>query len=182
MATGPNGTSPCSGCPGRRDRRPPHPRLDTPRTRQDGGSPMKSTSVTMALACALAASTTFAQAPAAGRTGATRPPAAARSTAPPDLGLPYSNDGHRAPAPTDVKVFPSGSALPAPIPPDQIKPAAIALPQDPIEPYLLTRDAGPFMVAAKTFRGPDADRYALALALELRRDYGLPAYILRSKD
>ncbi len=38
------------------------------------------------------------------------------------------------------------------------------------------------MVMAKTFRGPEAERYALALALELRNDYGLPAYILRKKD
>jgi hypothetical protein len=35
---------------------------------------------------------------------------------------------------------------------------------------------------AKTFRGPDAERWALALVLELRNDYGLPAYVLRSRD
>ncbi len=38
------------------------------------------------------------------------------------------------------------------------------------------------MVMAKTFRGPEAERYALALAIELRRDFGLPTYILRTKD
>ena len=38
------------------------------------------------------------------------------------------------------------------------------------------------MVIAKTFRGPEAERFALALAMELRHDYGLPAYILRHKD
>jgi hypothetical protein len=38
------------------------------------------------------------------------------------------------------------------------------------------------MVMAKSFRGPECDRFALALVLELKRDYGLPAYILRSKD
>jgi len=60
--------------------------------------------------------------------------------------------------------------------------ATIALPQEPIEPYLLTKDAGPFMVLAKTFRGPDAERSALALVLELRNEHQLPAYIFRTKD
>jgi|GEM_PF-1060793 len=82
----------------------------------------------------------------------------------------------------DPKVFPAMSALPTPTPPDQIKPATLALPTDPIEPYLLTKDNGPFMVMARTFRGPEAERYALALVQELRHEYALPAYILRSKD
>lgn len=82
----------------------------------------------------------------------------------------------------DGKVFNSSSDLPGPTPVEEIKPASIALPKDAIEPYLLTRDVGPFMVMAKTFRGPDAERYALALVLELRRDHGLPAYVLRTKD
>ena len=55
------------------------------------------------------------------------------------------------------------------------------MPTEPIEPYLLTKDAGPFMVSAKSFRGPDSDRYALALAIELRKEHGLPAYILRTQ-
>jgi hypothetical protein len=58
----------------------------------------------------------------------------------------------------------------------------MVLPNDPIEPFLLTRDAGPFMVMAKTFRGPDAERWALALVLELQNEYHLPAYILRTRD
>ena len=62
-------------------------------------------------------------------------------------------------------------SCPRPTAPDQIKPATLALPTDPIEPWLLTKEAGPFMVIAKTFRGPEAERYALALAMELRRDY-----------
>jgi hypothetical protein len=37
------------------------------------------------------------------------------------------------------------------------------------------------MVLAKVFRGPDADRMALALCKELRQD-GFPAYILRTKE
>ena len=49
-----------------------------------------------------------------------------------------------------------------------------ALPADP--------DGGPFMVLAKTFKGVDAERWALALVLELRNEYRLPAYILRTRD
>jgi hypothetical protein len=56
------------------------------------------------------------------------------------------------------------------------------LPNDPIEPYLLTKENGPFMVLAKTFQGPDSQRLALALVKELRSEYNLPAYILRNKD
>jgi hypothetical protein len=82
----------------------------------------------------------------------------------------------------DKKVFPSAAALPEPTPVDELKPPAIELPNDPIEPWLLTRDAGPFMVLAKTFRGPDSQKLALALAKELRTKYNLPAYVLRSKD
>lgn len=66
--------------------------------------------------------------------------------------------------------------------PDQFKDPSAALPDDPIEPYLLTKDNGPFMVLAKTFRGPDSQKLALALVKELRETKGLPAYILRSKD
>jgi len=83
---------------------------------------------------------------------------------------------------TDSKVFPASSVLPTPTPADELKPATIALPNEPVEPYLLTKDDGPFMVLARTFRGPDAERYALALVKELRKDYGLPAFILRTKD
>ncbi len=74
------------------------------------------------------------------------------------------------------------TATPEPTPPDRLGEPTIPLPNDPIEPYLLTKENGPFMVMAKSFRGPDAERFALALVLELRRDYGLPAYILRYKD
>jgi hypothetical protein len=78
---------------------------------------------------------------------------------------------------TDRQVFPSASVLPEPVKPDQIEPPTIALPDEPIEPYLLTKDAGPFMVCAFTFRGPEAAKYAQVLCMELRRDYHLPAWI-----
>ena len=38
------------------------------------------------------------------------------------------------------------------------------------------------MVLARVFRGVDAERMALALVKELRNEYKLPAYILRTKD
>ena len=57
----------------------------------------------------------------------------------------------------------------------------IPLPTGPLEPYMLTRENGPFMVLAYTFRGPQAPRQALALTLELRNKFRLPAYILLPK-
>jgi hypothetical protein len=56
------------------------------------------------------------------------------------------------------------------------------LPNEPIEPYLLSKENGPFMVLARVFRGVDAERMALALVKELRNEYNLPAYVLRTKD
>lgn len=85
-------------------------------------------------------------------------------------------------APSDGQVLPADAAIPEPLRPDQLGQPTIALPTGPVEPYLLTRENGPFMVLAHTFRGPDAERYALALVLELRNDFRLPAYILRTRD
>jgi hypothetical protein len=79
------------------------------------------------------------------------------------------------------QIFPNASSMPDLTAPDDLK-TTMDLPSDPIEPWLLTKEAGPFMVSAKTFRGVDADRMALALAKELRNKHGLPAYILRTKD
>ena len=77
-------------------------------------------------------------------------------------------------------VLPNNSEIPAPSAPEEVKPT-IPLPTGPIEPYMLTRQNGPFMVMAYSFRGPDAPRQALALVLELRNKYHLPAYILLPK-
>ena len=68
------------------------------------------------------------------------------------------------------------------LPARNVKAEPVEVLADPIEPYLLTKDAGPFMVLARVFRGPDARRMAMALAKELRDEYGLPAYILRKGD
>jgi hypothetical protein len=51
-----------------------------------------------------------------------------------------------------------------------------------VDSYLLKKENSPFMVMAKVFRGPDAEKMALALSQERRNDFGLPAYILRTKD
>ncbi len=141
---------------------------------------MKAQFAAIALASALAAPAVMAQEPAprtrSGLFGG-RPSAPAPKSPPGNPGAPAT-----PPEKVDKKVFPANASLPTPTPPDQIGPATFVMPTDPIEPYLLTKDAGPFMVSAKSFRGPDSDRYALALAMELRREHGLPAYILRSKD
>jgi hypothetical protein len=91
-------------------------------------------------------------------------------------------------APTDTatsndnKVYPARSALPEPTPVHELRPPTIELPDEPVDPYLLSKENGPFMVMARTFRGVDAQRMALALCKELRHEYHLPAYILRTKD
>jgi hypothetical protein len=108
---------------------------------------------------------------------------AASSTAGSSSAQPAGASAPEAPTPSggDQKVFKAGAELPAPSDPSEIGSPTVALPTEPIEPYLLTRDAGPFMVMAHTFRGPDAARYALALVLELRRDFGVPAWIFYQK-
>src|SRR5260370_34401588 len=69
------------------------------------------------------------------------------------------NSGDTGSDKTDAKVFPANAPLPEPTEAKDIKPATLVLPDDPIEPYLLTKDNGPFMVTAKTFKGPDAARH-----------------------
>ncbi len=142
---------------------------------------MKAQIAAIALATALAGPAVRAQEPAprtrSGLFGGGRSSTPAPRTPPAKQGVPAAPSGK-----VDAKIFPANAALPTPTPPDQIGPATIALPTEAIEPYLLTKDAGPFMVSAKSFRGPDSGRYALALAIELRKEHGLPAYILRSKE
>ena len=67
-------------------------------------------------------------------------------------------------------------------PASELRDPQLDLPDEPIEPYLLTKDNGPFMVIAKVFRGPDSQRMAIALCKELRTEFGLPAYIFRKKE
>jgi hypothetical protein len=97
--------------------------------------------------------------------------------------IPTSPVPETAPAPANMNtnVLPSGTALPEPIALDQIQAAPLNVPDVPVEPYLLTPQQGPFMVMARTFRGPEASKYALALCMELRNRFQLPAYIYYMK-
>ncbi len=129
---------------------------------------------------ALALLGTLASTPVWAQSGAPAPSA-------PKPGGPIFSTGSTAPAQapaagTPGRVFPSGTTFPEPTQADELKPPTFAVPNEPIEPWLLTKQNGPFMVLAKTFRGVDSEKMALALAKELRTQYGLPAYILRSKD
>lgn len=78
---------------------------------------------------------------------------------------------------SDRQVLRSNQAVPEPTPLENLAAPRIALPTVPIEPYLLQRSNGPFMVLAYTFRGPDALRFGQALAMELRSKYHMPAYV-----
>jgi len=155
---------------------------------KDGGSPMQVSKLLTTAALALVLGVTALQTNASAQLGSRllgrdrnaprEVPAPAFSGTTP---LPGGGAANRAPA-NDKMVLPANSALPTPLSPEEMGKATIVLPTVPIEPYLLTKDNGPFMVLAHTFRGPDANRYALALAIELRNDFKLPAYILRTRD
>jgi hypothetical protein len=147
------------------------------------GSLMKSPIVTMALASALAASAMAqAQTPSAGsRFFPSRAKGAGQAATNPAAPADTTKGDTSSPAKTDPKVLPSAAVLPEPIAPGDIGKPTIPLPTEPIDPYMLTKEAGPFMVLAHTFRGPDSPRYALALVLELRRDFNLPAWVFLPK-
>jgi len=114
------------------------------------------------------------------RAQAPRPPRSGSGAVPydrPFVEPPASSEPSNADQPLDERVFKSGEELPAPLqapPPDEL---TVPLPTEPIEPYLLTPRAGPFMVNAYIYRGHHAAKKAQALAMELRRDYKLPAYV-----
>ena len=133
---------------------------------------MKSPITTLVLIGSLAGGTAWAQdgGKPGPRSGAVPPPAAAAAAALPEDVAKGAIDA------------PTVTTVPEPTPPDQLQEPTIALPDDPIEPYLLTKENGPFMVLAKVFRGPDSQKLALALVKELREEYHLPAYVLRDKD
>jgi hypothetical protein len=141
---------------------------------------MKLPIATMALACTLTvpAALVLGQTP---RTAPSLSPPAVNPAPDLSLGAPSGPAGVAAPTETNANpVMPAPSNL-QPTHPDEFGAPTIELPNDPIEPYLLTKEIGPFLVLAKTFRGPNAERYALALVLELRQ-MGYPSYILRTRD
>jgi hypothetical protein len=84
---------------------------------------------------------------------------------------------------TDSSVKPATGVEvpPEPIPLEELGKAEITLPDGPIEPFLLRKENGPFMIMAHTFRGPEATRYALALATELQSVHRLKSYIFHLK-
>jgi hypothetical protein len=128
----------------------------------------------MALCGCLASGSAGAQTPKAGTTPVAGMPATPSPSAAPA-------NGNAEAAPNAPRTY-SGADLPGPTRDEDLKPTTIVLPDDPLEPYLLTKENGPFMVLAKVFRGPDSERMALALCKELRQDFNLPAYVLRSKE
>jgi hypothetical protein len=143
------------------------------------GSPMKSSIAALSLCGALAAFPAWAQTPYPGPTQGTPPPGTATPKAP----SPSGGADPASPATGEKKVYSATGNLPEPAKEEELKAAPkVVLPDDPLEPYLLSKENGPFMVMAMTFRGPEAEKMALALCKELRHDYQLPAYILRTKD
>lgn len=130
---------------------------------------MNKTSIALSAFTLALAATTQAQEPP----GRFAPPTTSkglfgRKTAP----AAKSSDARR-----DPNVMRTGEAVPEPVAFDQIEAPKIARPAEPIEPFLLQKENGPFMVSAHTFTGPDAAMYAQILAMEIRREYHLPAYV-----
>ena len=143
-----------------------------------------------AAAVALAATTLLPEALAQGLSRFGKKPAAA-SSAPVDPAATRTSFSNASQNPTDsttstvpnainAKPLKDGSEIPGPSTEEDKSPPGptIPLPTGPLEPYLLTKENGPFMVLAYTFRGPEAPRQAMALVLELRNKFKLPAYIL----
>ena len=52
---------------------------------------------------------------------------------------------------------------------------------DPQKKYLLSEDQGPWMILATTFAGENAEQEAHTLVLELRKEYGLAAYLHKKR-
>jgi hypothetical protein len=55
--------------------------------------------------------------------------------------------------------------------------AAPPVAADPNKEYAVTPEAGPWMICAASFTGPQAPQLAHGLVVELRQNYGLPAYV-----
>ena len=109
---------------------------------------MKSFVAVLALCFVLAASPARAQAPSQSYSGGVAPNPAA---------------GASALAPGGNPAIRSGSIAPNLTPASELRPPGLDLPREPIEPYLLSKENGPFMVLARVFRGVDAERMARSL-------------------
>jgi len=106
---------------------------------------------------------------------------ATRPAAPPAQAKAQAAANGTAKPKADPATVRTNGVLPGLTPVDELSKVQINLPTEPVEPYLLTKQAGPFMVIAHTFRGPDAVRWAQALAMELRSSHQLMAYIYFKK-
>jgi hypothetical protein len=148
---------------------------DAAEPQREGSPIMKKKIAAMALCGCLAGGHAGAQSPVYGPTDPPQMPATPSYTSP-------ASEASATPPPGSQRVYRANSNLPGPTPDDQLRQSSIPLPDDPLEPYLLTKANGPFMVLAKVFRGPESERMALALCKELREDFHMPAYILRSKE
>jgi hypothetical protein len=140
---------------------------------------MKSSIAPLILCSALTAIPAWAQAQVSGTPPGTTSPGTATPEAPVSGGAGSTSIASGVKKAVAARSVRPGSTTPAEKPkaaPD-VKP-----PDEPIEAYLLSKENGPFMVMAMVFRGPEAEKMALALCKELRHDSGLPAYILRTKD
>jgi hypothetical protein len=139
---------------------------------------MKSSIAPLILCSALTAVPAWAQSKVSGTPSGTTSPGTATPAAPVSGGT-----GSTSIPPAGKNVVAANSDRPGSTPAEKPKAAPdVKPPDEPIEAYLLSKENGPFMVMAMVFRGPEAEKMALALCKELRHDPGLPAYILRSKD
>jgi len=57
-----------------------------------------------------------------------------------------------------------------------------AIDADPSKDYVITPEAGPWMICAASYTGPEAASKAHDLVLDLRRHYNLPAYVFNRSD
>src|SRR5208282_4839605 len=109
-----------------------------PMIRQGRGSSMKTPITALALLGALAACPAWAQ------TGA---PAATGPQPKSPFFSPVPAEATQVPGTVGAgRVFPNSSTLPEPTPADELKAPTMELPNDPIEPWLLKKENGPFMV------------------------------------
>lgn len=81
----------------------------------------------------------------------------------------------------DPNLVTAAESLPELTPYNELPPSDVKLPEEPVDPFLVTVNEGPFMVIAKTFRGDNAVKYAQLLCMELRRDHHLAAFVYYPK-
>ena len=132
----------------------------------------------MKITLACSALTLLFAAPAAAQTS---PLGTGNQGSPGPFTRPPASSKIASPKAKDPSVLRSGDTVPEPTALDEVKTPVIPQPAEPIDEYLLQKEHGPFMVSAYSFTGPEAAKYAQILAMEIRRDYNLPAYVWLAK-